>query len=377
MEVEETVENVESAEPVDVSDPVEQKEKKTRTPKVTQQPIYGPSDFSEYTKPLNNPSMVANGNKPLHIETIVYEERLSETATPEETAAYEAATGSVKAVIYKGKKAVNVPIMSLVRRRKKPRAGKDFQSRSFLELTHQQAAELRKASTSLKAGEAPNDTKFDWLFDAMAPSCVWVIDYPTNLNEGAKVMGPEGKVVSAPEEIRYFPRLFVGRLKATDEAKEGEQPIDPGELLHVPPLVQIKWLNDETIERGNSINRVFEQYKNIEQTFRHPIKFDVKEWAETLKEGTGATKKPRADAEEKKEKKPAKRKVEKADVKADTKEKSDTPKAMKTPDTKVYEKPAKRAKTEASDAVDNSFAELAEVARKQGKTLTIFKYVIA
>lgn len=364
-------------ETVDVDEPKEKKTQ-TRTPKLTPlTDLYDSSHFSDW----KTAERKSESNDSLKIETIVFDQKLTGEETAEEVAAYDASVGSYKAFIYYRKKKIHVPFYSLARHRKKPRAGKDFKDKTYFELSHAQAAELRKAPTHMKDG-ATMDSKYDWVSDELAPGCVWALEVPVNLNEGFKIMGPEGKVVNAPEEWRYFPRMFVGRLVAIDEAGENEQAIEGGELLPVPPSIQLKWLNDDTIERGNSLDKVFNK-ENLEKTFTIPIKFDIKNWTDSAKENDG--KKPRTtnptNDDDKKEKKPVKRK---ADAKTENKliTKAAEPKS-KTTDAKIPESKApssKRLKTDATSSdppPDNVIAQLAEEARKQGKTLTMYKMVIS
>lgn len=351
------------------------KVKNPRVPKTTQQRVYTSQDFADFKTLDRDASSIVNANTPLKIETIVCDRKLEDGATPEEVAEYEEATGSVKACIMKGKKSVNPPILYLARHRKKPRKGTSFKDKTYMRMTHEQVSLLRKAPTNLSevSKSNPNDSKYDWLMEEMAPGCVWVLIYPVNLNEGVKIAGPDGKMVSAPVEMRYFPRMFIGRLELTDTSDEKEAVPNPGELLHVPPSVQVMWLNDPSIDRGSSIEKAFDKKLSIEETFRIPLKFDVKEWVDALKEGDGSGKK-RSNGDtsdtEKKEKKPPKAKKDaKTNVKA---AEGKTSKEVKVP-------AAKRAKTDTvtTEVGDNTIAQLAEEARKQGKQLTLYKMVIS
>jgi len=378
--------DTDETEAVESTDPVE---KSVRTPKLTPlSQLYGPTDFAEFKQPERNASMIKDGNKPLKIETIVFEQKLGDDVTVEEVAAYEEATGSVKAHVMCRKKKVYVPSYTVTRHRKKPRAVKEydyssktdeeakemakqeFKDKTYFKLTHAQATELRKAPTHLKVG-VPMDTKYDWLLPKLAPGCVWVCEVAVNLNDGFKIMGPDEKVINAPEEWRYFNRLFIGRLVATDEADEGDQAVEAGELLCIPPGVQLKWLNDDSIKRGDNIDNIFSK-DSLEKTFRIPIRFDTKEWVDATKDGE-PKKRPRANVEleetkEKKEKKTVKRKSD---------AKPTDPK--KTPDSKIPEtktSSAKRSKSETVSSVstgENMIAQLAEEARKSGKTLTMYR----
>ena len=368
---------------VESSDPVE---KTVRTPKLTPlSQLYGPTDFAEFKQPERNASMVKDGNKPLKIETVVFDQKIGADATVEEMAAYDEATGSVKAYMMCRKKKVFVPSYTLARRRKKPREIKkydysskteeetkemqaqEFKDKTYFHLTHAQANELRKAPTHLKVGAT--DTKYDWLLPKLAPGCVWVMEVATNLNDGFKIMGPGEKVINAPEEWRYFNRLFIGRLVPTDEPEEGDQAIEAGEVLCVPPSVQLNWLNDDTIDRGSSIDAVFSK-DSLVTTFRIPIKFDNKEWLDAVKDCEGKKRTPRESVEDgdKKEKKVVKRKVD-----------AKTTDPKKTSESKIAEtktSSAKRSKSAAVSSVsngDNMIAQLAEEARKSGKTLTMYR----
>ena len=362
-------------------------EKKTRQAKLTPlEGLYTSSDFSDWKTPLIEQSDIT----PLKIETVMFDEKLAPDATAEQVAAYDEATASVKAFIWYRKKKIYVPTFALARHRKKPRAGKDFKNKTYFELSHAQAAELRKALTHMKNG-ASLDTKYDWILDELAPGCVWVLEVPVNLNEGYKIQDEETdeyKAVNAPEEWRYFPRVFIGRLMATDDPGDNDQAFEAGELLPVPPTVQLKWLTGDNIERGASIDKIFEKEK-FEETFNVPIKLDVKAWTDAAKEKEG--KKPRATSgtkdtngtknandDDKKDKTTTKRK---ADGKSVTK--TVDPKPTKTPDVKIPESKAsvaKRAKTDSTSTVPpadkTAVALMLEEARKTGGTLVMTSYRI-
>lgn len=343
-------------------------EKKVRTPKLTPEgQLFGPNDYSEFKHTDRNNSMLKGPNKPLKIETVVSEQKLSEDASAEQTLEYEEVTGSKDAFLMNRKKKIVVPLYALMRHRKKPRSGKDFKDKTYFNLSHVQAAELRKAPTHMKEG-APVDAKFDWMYKELTPGCVWALEIPVNLNEGLKIAGPDGKAISAPEEWRYFPRMFISRLVSQDAPGENEQEIEVGEMLYVPASVQMQWLEDDSIDRGSSIDRIFSK-DTLATTFRIPIKFDIKEWVDAIKEDGKKARVSNADSDEKKEKKAVKRKLE---------PKATEPKSSKTPEAKASDvkmSSAKRAKADSTSTVPpadkTAVALMLEEARKTGGTLVM------
>jgi hypothetical protein len=355
-------------EPV-VDSKAEAKEKKPRPHKATQQQVYTSKDYEQFSRPFQNWKNLPNGNKPYEVETKTHElEPPGPEATAEEWVSYRETSGSVEAFILKNKKECKQPQGALIRHRRRAKEG------HFFPLTHAEAAILRNAKTYLKEG-APIDEKYDEFYTRLTNGNTALFDAVANLNDGAKVTSADGSLKNAPVETRYLSRMFIVRPKALDEPGENDIPIKEGEMFHVPPTIQLKWLNDPDIKRGDNIDQLVKSGKITEDTMRIPIKYDAKEWSDLLKEGQVKVKKTVVDDEKKKEKaeKVAKRKtdkVEKAEKSVDGKTDSKTDgKAAASASSAASA--AKRAKTDSNsmnsiDVGANIVSQLAEQASRSG-----------
>ena len=225
---------------------------------------------------------------------------------------------------------------------------------------------LRNAKTHLKEG-APIDEKYDDLYTRLTNGNTAIFDAVANLNEGVKVASADGMMKSAPVETRFFSRMFIVRPKALDEPGENDIPIKEGEMFHVPPSIQLKWLNDPEIKRGDNIDQLVKSGKITEDTMRIPIKYDAKEWSDVLKEGQAKMKKTAVDEDKKKEKveKTAKRKADKIDkVEKSTDGKADG--KSSTASASGTTSASKRVKTDSIDVGANIVSQLAEQASRSG-----------
>lgn len=344
-------------------------EKKVRTQKISSQTPYTDKDFPMFKKPSLNESSSRNARKPYKYETKPHTMKMySEEASPEEIAAYEEAAGCTTAFFLKGKKKSYLPYKYLIRHRRKVKDSTGA-NRTSIELSYEEALQLRKAATCKKEG-APISSQFDWLYDRLTPNNTIAVEFPTNLNEGLKVAVSDDTVGNAPVEMRYLPRMALIRVQMTDECPEGETPVEPGEIFHVPPSVQSKWLDDHQEELGEGFKAAFrldeyEEKEGVKDGFlfslRVPIKYDPKEWAELLKDGQGSVKKrvEKADSADK-EKKTAKRKLEKPEKV----EKPEKPEKAKTTSLSV----PKRQKVDSApiDVGGNVVAQLADQASRAG-----------
>jgi len=356
--------SADTEEPV-VDSKAEGKEKKPRTPKVTQQHVYTSKDFEQFSRPFQNWKTMPNGNKPYEIETISHElEPPGAEATAEEWSSYRETSGSVEGFILKGKKECKQPQVALIRHRRRAKEG------HFFPMTHAEATMLRNAKTYLKEG-APIDEKYDELYTRLTNGNTALFDTVANLNEGVKVASADGTMKSAPVETRFFPRMLIVRPKALDEPGENDIPIKEGEMFHVPPSIQLKWLNDPDIKRGENIDQLVKSGKITEDTMRIPIKYDAKEWSDLLKEGQAKVKKAAVDEDKKKEKveKAAKRKADKIDkVEKSTDGKSDgkTDGKSSTASASGTTSASKRVKTDSIDVGANIVSQLVQQASRSG-----------
>jgi len=370
-------------------------EKKTRVAKISTQTPYAASDFEMFKRPANIEATMRQ-RTPYKFETKIHsiKNQPHDDASAEEWAEYEEAAGCVKGYFLKGKKKLSIPLKSILRLRRKAK-----EEGTSISLSHEEAFQLRKATTCMKEG-APITSQFDWLYDRITVGNTIAAEIPTNLNEGIKVAGPDDTVESAPVEMRYFPRMVLIRGIMTDACPEGEIPVEEGEMFHVPPSVQNKWLDDHYDELGENLKKAFrledkdENEMGFSRSLRVPIKYDPKEWADMLKEGVNVGKKrteskvdkadkvDKVDKVDKEKKATMKRKTDsKADSKADSKtdktdgkvDKSDGKVDSKADKGKTTTPPStKRQKVDSApaDLGGNVVAQLADQAtRSGGKTV--------